>query len=128
MANSFLSVLFVALCGAWWIEMFVVQADQPFPKPQYMVQTQIQHYLDARAFAFHYQPGSQVCDLITVAFNRYYKIIFNPSQLRRGKPARRRGMKKSQFKGDLLKRATVNIKLPCEEYPNDQSDESCMII
>lgn len=106
---------------------------QVFPKPQYQVTTQQQHYLDERAFSFQYAQGSVVCDILSAAFNRYYKIIFRPQNYKINPNSRqsvRRLMKNSldvHFQApNLLKRVVVNIKNQCEDYPSLESDESCI--
>lgn len=90
---------------------------KPFPKPQSYLTTDTVHYLDERAFSFQYVQGSVVCDVLSGAFNRYYKIIF---QHYSNKPNRNKNAKDS-----LLKRVVVNIHQPCEDYPSLDSDESC---
>lgn len=115
---------------------------KPFPKPQTHITTDNQHFLDERAFSFQYVHGSVVCDLLSTAFNRYYKIIFRPQNLEIVKSqgstirkiARELSSNKLNTKNKLpkkhsvsiLKRVLVNIQLPCEDYPNLESDESCI--
>ena len=92
---------------------------KPFPKPQSYLTTDTVHYLDERAFSFQYVQGSVVCDLLSSAFNRYYKIIFQHFS---NKPNRN---KNQNVKDSLLKRVVVNVHQPCENYPSLDSDESC---
>jgi hypothetical protein len=107
------------------------EAGQPFPKPQSISQTNVLHYLEARAFAFQYAPGSVVCDLLSNAFNRYYKIIFNSNQhatrISDKKYRKTRQVGSIPADASILKRVTVNIHSPCEDYPSLESDESCNV-
>lgn len=107
---------------------------RPFPQPQYYVSTDTQHVLDERAFAFQYASGSVVCEILSSAFNRYYKIIFQPQLLDFARGVRRARLvnkpnpssRSHPNRASLLKRVLVNIKTPCEDYPSLESDESCI--
>jgi hypothetical protein len=109
-----------------------VRLGQPFPKPQSLSQTDKQFSLDARVFSFHHAQDSVVCDLITNAFNRYYKIIFKPAQYAMeigGRPVTRaRSPGESSFPRvniDQLERVVVKVETECENYPSLDSNESC---
>lgn len=109
---------------------------RPFPQPQVYMSTDTQHVLDERAFAFQYVAGSVVCELLSSAFNRYYKIIFRPQSLdymRRVSVKKVVNHKLFESNGphakanSLLKRVVVNVREPCEDYPSLESDESCIL-
>ncbi len=104
---------------------------QLFPKPQFLFQTETQHYLNAKAFSFEYRKSSFVCDLLANAFNRYYKIIFTPTEYETSrnvkKLKRKPNSQDSNTSRSFLKRLIVNVVQPCEEYPSLESDESCLI-
>ncbi len=105
---------------------------RPVPLPQSYKSTNKQIALNHREFKFIYEKGSYVCDVVTLAFDRYAKLIFNP-QLYEINPghANVRGIKKTKanfnkvFSGKLLERLVVNVNEPCDEYPSLESDESC---
>jgi hypothetical protein len=110
------------------------EPGQPLPKPQSLSQSDTLHYLDAPAFAFQYAPGSVVCDLLSNAFNRYYKIIFHPGQndnkptgVSRNSEHKSRQARPMPKNANILKRLAVNVRSPCEDYPSLESDESCNI-
>ena len=93
------------------------------------------HSLDARAFSFQYAETSQVCELLTAAFNRYYKIIFLPENYEIienkkfvKKVKSNRKSPKTAVSDSLLKRIVVNVQEPCEDYPSLDSDESCKLL
>ena len=105
---------------------------RPLPQPQSYISTETQHTLDERAFHFQYATGSVACELLSSAFNRYYKIIFRPQEFTYAKGVSIKKLfkthpKKANKTGDttLLKRVVVNIRDPCEDYPSLESDESC---
>jgi hypothetical protein len=108
-------------------------SGQPWPLPQQMTSNSIVHSLDARAFAFMYAESSQVCQLLTSAFNRYYKIIFLPQSAEilgqknfvRKVKSNKKPPKSKLSDPSLLKRIVVNVQQPCEDYPSLDSDESC---
>jgi hypothetical protein len=126
-AAPLLLVLSVFISVVW-----TADPGQPFPKPQSLTQTDRQFYLDPRGFTFAHAQDSVVCDLITNAFSRYYKIIFNPEQyaaeigsrqLYRSKPTIT--LKPGERNIDQLDRVIVKVKTECEDYPSIDSDESC---
>ncbi|CAF1594959.1 unnamed protein product, partial [Adineta steineri] len=49
---------------------------QPWPKPQTIKTTSQQYAVHPSAFHFMVNSTSQSCDLLTSAFDRYYRIIF----------------------------------------------------
>jgi hypothetical protein len=104
---------------------------QLFPKPQFLIQTDTQHYLNARDFSFKYTKNSFVCDLLTNAFNRYYKIIFTPNEYETARYVKRLKRKTTSNNStqarSYLKRVLVNVARPCEDYPSLESDESCLM-
>jgi hypothetical protein len=114
-------------------------SGRPFPKPQSQILTDIQQILDERDFSFQYGKSSVVCDLLNLAFNRFYKIIFRPQTYDiRGDGVTNRVRKlnspikknKENIIGQprLLKRVIVNVQMPCEDYPSLESDESCLYL
>lgn len=109
----------------------VVSSQSVVPKPQWMVQSSRQLHLDSRSFGFSYLPGSVVNDVLTNAFNRYYKIIFKPTEydpinLARQRVKRTRPGKLSHVPKDAptLNRVLVKVMNECDAYPNLESDES----
>jgi len=109
----------------------------PFPKPQSQIVTDTQQILDEKEFSFQYGKSSVVCDLLNLAFNRFYKIIFRPQSYdMRGDGVSMDQVKKLHRKNKeikenimnqarLLKRVIINVQMPCEDYPSLESDESC---
>ncbi|CAF0706116.1 unnamed protein product [Brachionus calyciflorus] len=97
-----------------------ITKGQIFPKPQNQVTFDNRNILNKKNFHFEYSKESQVCDVISIAFNRYYKIIFGSQYLRNMNDV------PSQLKSDAssLNRLLVNVHEPCEEYPSLESDES----
>lgn len=117
------------------VDIFYVEptVGQPWPKPQNMQITLVQYAIHPAAFHFAVNDTSQTCDLLTSAFDRYYRMIFFPKSymdyvLYQKKETTTQPKKKLEDLKDatLLKRLTVNIQTPCETYPNLESDESCM--
>ena len=106
---------------------------RPFPLPQTFIPGDIQRHLDERKFVFQYARHSHVCDVVTIGFNRYHKIIFRPheTEIRQlfgnsdvyFKQAHNKPRNDSP--SNELTRLIVNVKEPCEEYPSLESDESC---
>jgi hypothetical protein len=108
---------------------------QPWPKPQSIQTTRQQFAIHPAAFHFMVNSTSQTCDLLTSAFDRYYRLIFfpqsyldyvlNPESINNEIKS---GPKKSLadlHNTPLLKRLNVHIQQPCDQYPSLQSDESC---
>jgi hypothetical protein len=116
-----------------WIDITEKAPGQPFPKPQIFVTQETQHKIDQRNFSFQYVKVSATCDLLSVAFNRYYKLIFQPQtyeineNVRRVRKLTKRNMKNVQIEPNdvAVDRVIVNVEQPCEEYPSLESDESC---
>ena len=102
---------------------------RPFPKPQSQVITDVQQLLDEKNFSFQYGKGSVVCDVLSVAFKRYYDIIFRPQNIATNVRKIARSHKDSETKinpkASLIKKVTMNVQEPCEDYPSLDSDESC---
>jgi hypothetical protein len=127
----------VQLCLVLYIQsihaLVPKSSGQPWPLPQQMTSNSIVHSVDARAFAFMYAESSQVCQLLTSAFNRYYKIIFLPQSSEildqknfvRKVKSNKKPPKSKLSDPSLLKRIVVNVQQPCEDYPSLDSDESC---
>ncbi|CAF1287035.1 unnamed protein product [Rotaria sordida] len=107
---------------------------QPWPKPQSIRTTFEQYALHPAAFHFLVNSTSQTCDLLTSAFDRYYKLIFYPSSylnyiLNPKSTDNEIKYKPKKSLHDLcdvtlLKRLNVHIQEPCEQYPALESDES----
>ena len=116
-----------------WIDITEKAPGQPFPKPQIYVTRETQHKIDQKNFSFQYVKGSVTCDLLSVAFNRYYKLIFQPQTYEINENVRRvRKLTKSNLKNIEIEpnevavdRVIVNVEQPCEQYPSLESDESC---
>lgn len=110
----------------------VVSSQSVVPKPQSIIQSSRQLHLDSRSFSFAYMPGSVVSDVLTNAFNRYYKIIFKPTEYdpinltrQRVKPTRSGGKLSHPPKdAPILNRVLVKVLNECDAYPNLESDES----
>lgn len=105
----------------------------PTPLPQVYTTLPTQHVLDERAFSFQYMPDSVVCNMLSNAFNRYYKIIFRPQEyeINEGRSNRVKTKKRGFGNDDsrrthlgVLKRVVIYINMPCEDYPSLDSDES----
>ena len=105
---------------------------RPIPLPQAYTSSSKQTALNHRGFKFAYEKGSYVCDVVTLAFDRYAKLMFNPQlyEINAGHATVRK-MKNSKvnynkmYSGEYLDRLVVNLNEPCVEYPNLESDESC---
>ena len=119
------------------IDMFYVvpTVGQPWPKPQAMQITQEQYAVHPAAFHFLVNSTSQTCDLLTSAFDRYYRLIFFPQDymnyvLNRDVPSQAKVKPWKKSLADLhdvplLKRLNVQVQQPCEQWPTLESDESC---
>ena len=120
--------------------MFYVEptVGQPWPKPQTMQTTPQQFSLHPAAFHFLVNSTSQTCDLLTSAFDRYYKLIFfpqtylnhilNPHSVNTEKNYAIKKTLADLRDAPLLKRLNVHIQQPCDQYPSLESDESCKLI
>jgi hypothetical protein len=116
---------------------FYVEATvgQPWPKPQSMQTMPQQFSVHPAAFHFLVNSTSQTCDLLTSAFDRYYRLIFFPQTYLNHilHPEAVNNDKKYTLKKSLadlrdtpmLKRLNVHIQQPCDQYPSLESDESC---
>jgi hypothetical protein len=110
----------------------------PFPKPQSQIVTDTQQILDQKDFSFQYGKSSVVCDLLNLAFNRFYKIIFRPqsydikgdgvliNQVKKLHRQNKETKENTINQARLLKRVIINVQMPCEDYPSLESDESCL--
>jgi hexosaminidase len=108
---------------------------QPWPKPQSIQTTQQQFAMHPAAFHFMVNSTSQTCDLLTSAFDRYYRLIFfpqsyldyvlNPESINNEIKSRPKKSLADLHDTPLLKRLNVHIQQPCDQYPSLQSDESC---
>ena len=100
---------------------------RPLPMPQSYISTPTQHKIDERNFNFQFVKGSIVCDVVTLAFYRYHKIIFRPSELFNVKKLKNVKSVKGKSGSSQLKTMYVNIHSPCEDYPSLESDESFVL-
>ncbi|RNA19155.1 beta-hexosaminidase subunit alpha-like [Brachionus plicatilis] len=92
-----------------------ITKGQVFPKPQMQISFGTQNILNKNEFRFEYVKGSQICDVVSIAFKRYYKIIFDSRLLRQT----------NRIKNvSSIKKLTLMVHEPCELYPNLESDES----
>lgn len=118
-----------------WIDITPKSIGQPWPLPQSVVQRNDVRMLDSRVFSFQFTNNSQVCDLVTDAFSRYFKIIFQPTEyeiipgrrvVKKARKFRQQKFKRptASYEDSLLKRLVISIKNPCEDYPTLDSDES----
>jgi hypothetical protein len=108
---------------------------RPVPLPQIYTATDYQYYMNPYEFKFQFVKGSYVCDVTTLAFNRYHKLIFNPHEYEivtnrrvvQKRPVNRKKILNQMVSDDqgLLKELLVLVAEPCEEYPTLESDESC---
>ncbi|CAF2329153.1 unnamed protein product [Rotaria sp. Silwood2] len=118
------------------LNMFYVEptVGQPWPKPQSMRTTLQQFAVHPAAFHFLVNSTSQTCDLLTSAFDRYYKLIFypysylnyilNPESTNNEMIEKPKKSLHDLRDATLLKRLNVHIQEPCEQYPTLESDES----
>ena len=105
-----------------------------WPKPQSIQTTGQRFALRPDTFQFRTNETSRSCDLLTSAFDRYYRAIFFPntysSYILRSpssstdNPVLRRSMLK-QGSVPLLKTLYVNVQQPCDQWPTLESNESC---
>ena len=108
---------------------------RPVPLPQIYTATESQYYLNPSEFKFQFVKGSYVCDVTTLAFNRYHRLIFNPHEYEivtnrrvvQKRPQNRKLMLNQKFSDGQgsVKELLVRVAEPCEEYPTLESDESC---
>jgi hypothetical protein len=132
--------LFILLLTIWNAAAFTnSKLGQPLPKPKSISQTPNQRYLDVRTFSFRHASDSVVCELISVAFNRYYKTIFfaeqyaneisgGRSKINKIKHRNKLGLLKKYSELEKLQQVTVKVNMPCEDYPSLDSDESCIFL
>ena len=148
MMSDFLFVLFISFLfasGVTWgksvneeirgshrLSVGQRRSGSPVPMPQYFSTSEKQFNINARAFSFQYDPESQTCDLIRLAFKRYHNIIFNPLKYsinlneKNVRKIRKSNLKKHPKDNDLvIDKLVVNVKKPCEKFPTLESDESC---
>lgn len=109
------------------------ELGRPIPMPQVYKPLATQTKLNKKSFEFTLEKGSFSCDVITLAFDRYHKIIFNPDayEINQGKPVSRKikqkkskSYVKSTRNESLLNKAVINVEQACEDYPTLESDES----
>lgn len=119
-----------------WINITPKLNGSPWPKPQSYITSDIVVTIDARSFSFQYAEQSQTCDLLSAAFNRYYKIMFLPEEyeivpnrrvVQKIKKANKNGELKFKDEDGEIKRALISVQNPCEQYPTLDSDESYSI-
>jgi hypothetical protein len=108
---------------------------RPVPLPQIYKPSNTQYILNEKEFSFKFTAASVVCDVLTLAFTRYHKIIFRPHthEINMGQ----RNVKKIKFNKDkhkfahesldYMKRLMINVHDPCEDYPSLDTDESCRL-
>jgi hypothetical protein len=73
------------------------------------------------------------CDLLTDAFDRYFKIIFKPAEYeivskvksKAKKIKRKASFKKRRSNGVVIEKINIVLNGRCESYPTLESDESC---
>jgi hypothetical protein len=114
-------------------------AGEPWPKPQ-LIQTTAQRlavYPDA--FHFLINETSQRCDLLTSAFDRYYRAIFFPNTylsyiLHASSNFSANDFINQSKSNEAWKRTLstpslnylfVNVQQPCDQWPSLESNESC---
>jgi hypothetical protein len=107
----------------------------PLPRPQSWAASNNQFRLDSSNFKFEFnQKESESCDLLIDAVDRYYKIIFDPTnyEIVKGhtnkakKTSRRRSNKNYKLNNDeIISKMIIIANNPCEDYPNLDTDESC---
>ena len=105
----------------------MVREHKPFPMPQVYATSPNQYKINHNEFAFEYFKGSFVCHILSLAFNRFYKIIFKPAEYQQ-RTSKVKWTPESNVKYDRkksLNKLLVNVHEPCEEYPRLESDESC---
>jgi hypothetical protein len=119
------------------LNVFYVQptVGQPWPKPQSSETGPQQLAVQPSAFHFLVNSTSQTCDILTSAFDRYYRLIFfphsylkhilNPDSVDNEKPFQPRKRSADLHDTPLLKRLNVHIQQPCDQFPSLESDESC---
>ncbi len=112
---------------------------EPWPMPQSMDRFSERVSVHPDSFHFLYDEISQQCDVLTNAFDRYYKLIFYPETywndlleepIQKKKIFRENIRKKFLNLDDtiLLKSLNVIIRQKCEQWPTFESDESCKFI
>ena len=103
---------------------------RPVPLPQVYTTTNIQNLLNPRKFLFKYEKDSVVCDLISLAFDRYAKLMFEPQRyqdrvlVRKLKANKLAAGKRVGTAGGVLTDLVVKVVQPCEDYPQLESDET----
>lgn len=101
---------------------------RPVPLPQVYTTTNNQNLLNPKKFAFTYEQNSFICDVVSLAFDRYGKILFEPQLYQDRVSIRRLNTNKagdaSKALGGILTSLVVNVVQPCEDYPQLESDET----
>jgi hypothetical protein len=111
-------------------------AGEPWPKPQSIQTTTAQLAIYPHSFRFliNETTSSERCDLLTGAFERYYRAIFFPqtylSYILRSSSSSltddyTRPRRSSLANVSLLEDLYVNVQQPCEQWPSLESNESC---
>jgi len=105
----------------------------PWPLPASMTTTENFQQIDA--MLFHFNVTSHSCDILEVAFVRYFDVIFHGQPFHEkysGVDARKMEKNNDQqllFKpvtsGDGLKSLDVALQNECEKWPSLEMDESC---
>jgi hypothetical protein len=106
----------------------------PWPMPQIYNTLDIKNSINEKIFRFKYADQSVVCDIVSSAFTRYYKIIFEPEEyeivpgfkmnkVRRAKPLKPESNRKIE---NYIENLEISIQQPCETFPKFESDESCI--
>ncbi|CAH1263100.1 HEXB [Branchiostoma lanceolatum] len=84
----------------------VREAGQVWPKPQHQVSTVEVFVLNRDTFNFNYAPGSQRCEILDLAFERYTEIIFSIDEATTSR--------KCDADSTCLTVLEVSVKEPCK--------------
>uniref|UniRef100_T1IUC0 beta-N-acetylhexosaminidase n=1 Tax=Strigamia maritima TaxID=126957 RepID=T1IUC0_STRMM len=111
-------LIFVGFCNAEKWKPVVKTTGSVWPQPQSQMTTDEVFIILPRLIYFVISDKSESCDLLTSAFKRYYKTIFDPPRLRKMK-----GNYTKKITG-LLTELEVHLSEPCDNaYPTANMDE-----
>jgi hypothetical protein len=121
-----------SILGALRVDQTV---GQPWPLPQTFQTTNQKLGINPAAFHFLVNATGQTCDLLTSAFDRYYRMIFfpesyldyilNPGSIDNKIKHPRRKHLAHLADVPLFMHLDVLVRTPCDQYPTLESDESC---
>ena len=99
----------------------------PWPMPQSMVMSNTTYFLDGERFRF-VATGSlttEGCDLLQMAFQRYYKMLFDDFYFEAMGQQNEFGRMSIYKEYSPVRQLSVSVSGTCEKMPYLHMDESC---